>query len=468
MTDAPWPAGAIDPRRAHPSRVYDYLLGGSHNTAADRALAARLIAAVPDIAAMVQANRAFLRRAVWYCLDTGIQQFIDLGCGVPAAGAVHEIAQRRVPDARILYVDVDPLAVALTRSLIRGNDRVAAIQGDLRHPNEILDNPFRHALLDLRQPVALLMLCVLPFVADEDDPWAVVAGFRDRVAAGSYLVISHFTGCCPHAIRPRSTTSAGSRASAAPGDADPTSSDSSPGSTSSTPAWCGYPSGAPTGPPASTRTGPASSRRPAASPSPTPPAVQPTPAANPPGCGRKPSPPPATPRPPTGQPTTPRPPPDRAVSTTDHTDQKRAAGTPTDTRCGSGRRSRSRTGPGGAAPTRRRPGRRGGGVRRGGLGRRPAAAVLPPGRPARPRTGGTRRLGRPGVHALYRRAFLHHRRPRTGRHRVPFPAAPHRRIPAAPRRRAGPPRPPPAPGHPAGGPGPPPPPRAASPPRTSP
>jgi S-adenosyl methyltransferase len=179
--------------RPNAARVYDYFLGGAHNTAADRELAAQILRALPDAQLAVQANRAFLRRAVLYCVQAGIRQFLDLGSGIPTVGNVHEVAQRAQAQCRVVYVDIEPVAVAQSQAILAGNDQAAVLQADVADPDRILGDPELHRLLDLRQPVAVLMVAVLPFVSDASDPYRIVARFRDAIRSGSYLVISHGT-----------------------------------------------------------------------------------------------------------------------------------------------------------------------------------------------------------------------------------------------------------------------------------
>jgi len=175
------------------ARVYDYLLGGSHNSAADRHVAWQILEAMPDARDAARVNRAFLRRAVRFLVDAGIRQFLDLGAGIPTAGNVHEIAQGLAPDARVVYVDVDPVAVAHGRVLLAGNDRAAVVQADMREPDRVLASRQVGRLLDLDAPVGLLMVAILHVIPDPDDPAGLVARYRDTVAAGSYLTISHAT-----------------------------------------------------------------------------------------------------------------------------------------------------------------------------------------------------------------------------------------------------------------------------------
>ncbi len=174
------------------ARIYDYMLGGGHNFEADRQAAQRLLAAVPA-RDMARHNRGFLRRAVLFLIDAGIRQFLDLGSGIPTVGNVHEIAQEADPACRVLYVDIEPIAVAHSELLLAGNDNASVIRADLRKPDTILNTPETHRLLDLQQPLGLLIVGVMHFVPDSDDPWAIVAGYRERLAPGSRLAMSHFT-----------------------------------------------------------------------------------------------------------------------------------------------------------------------------------------------------------------------------------------------------------------------------------
>jgi hypothetical protein len=186
-----WAPEGVSLDQPSPARIYDYLLGGSHNSAADREVARRVLEAMPDAVAATRANRAFLYRAVRFVVDAGVRQFLDLGSGIPTAGNVHEVAQRATPDARVVYVDVDPVAVAHSRALLADNERAAVIQADLRDPDKILEQA--RGLLDLDQPIGLLMVAILHVIPDTDDPAGLVARFRDAIAAGSYLVIGHGT-----------------------------------------------------------------------------------------------------------------------------------------------------------------------------------------------------------------------------------------------------------------------------------
>jgi SAM-dependent methyltransferase len=194
--EATMSSGALsDVDRPSVARVYDYLLGGWHNFGADREWAERAIAVLPDIPRIARANRHFLCRAVRFCLDTGVRQFLDVGCGLPRVGSVHEIAQRADPTARVAYVDVDPVVVALANSILAGNERACVIQEDVRRPEAVLGAVEATRVLDLERPIAVLLVAVLHFVGDADDPVGVVERLLAPLASGSHLVISHATDC---------------------------------------------------------------------------------------------------------------------------------------------------------------------------------------------------------------------------------------------------------------------------------
>jgi SAM-dependent methyltransferase len=187
------PPEGVDVERPSAARLYDYALGGSQNLAVDRELFRQLTAAMPDLARQAQASRAFLRRAVQFCAAAGIRQFLDIGSGIPTRGNVHEIAQRVAPDARVVYVDVDPVAVAHSRALLAGDELVAVVQEDLCRPDRILAHPEVRRLLDFEQPIAVLLVAMLHLIPDKEDPARLVAQLRDAIAPGSYLVLSHGT-----------------------------------------------------------------------------------------------------------------------------------------------------------------------------------------------------------------------------------------------------------------------------------
>jgi len=184
----------FDPAVPNVARIYDYLLGGRDNLPADRDAAEELIAALPDAAIAANHNREFLRRAVrTLARDSDIRQFIDIGTGLPTRGNVHEIAQRWASDARVLYVDYDAVVVEHAQALLADNPTTVAINRDLRRPDDILNHPALRALIDLNEPVALLMVAVLHFIEDAEDPYSAVDRLKEAMAPGSYLVLSHVT-----------------------------------------------------------------------------------------------------------------------------------------------------------------------------------------------------------------------------------------------------------------------------------
>jgi len=176
------------------ARVYDYLLGGSHNFAADREFAEKFLTAWPDARETMRVNRAFLGRAVRYLAgQAGIRQFLDVGSGIPTMGNVHAIAEQAAAGACVLYVDSDDVAVLHSRAILARNDRATAIHADLRRPRDILEHPELRDLLDLSKPAALLLVAVLHFIPGADSPADRVAELRDALAPGSYVVITHGT-----------------------------------------------------------------------------------------------------------------------------------------------------------------------------------------------------------------------------------------------------------------------------------
>ncbi|MET8025467.1 SAM-dependent methyltransferase [Streptomyces avermitilis] len=186
-----WAPRSIDISVPSVSRIYDYYLGGSHNFEVDREAARKAMEFMPGLPKIMQANRAFMRRAVRYAVDEGITQFLDIGSGIPTFGNVHEVAQAADPGARVVYVDHDPVAVAHSQAVLAGTEGADAVAGDLLKPREILASPEVEALIDLNRPVALLLVAILHFVEDADDPYQAVAELRDALAPGSLLVVTH-------------------------------------------------------------------------------------------------------------------------------------------------------------------------------------------------------------------------------------------------------------------------------------
>jgi SAM-dependent methyltransferase len=194
MADEPsWVPPGVDTKRANVARIYDYLLGGQHNFLADQDVGRALAAVEPNVRAFARANREFLGQAVRFLCAAGIRQFLDIGSGIPTQGNVHEVAQRADPASRVAYADLDPVAVAHSKAILAGNDNATIIQADLREPEQILAHPAIEALIDFSQPAGLLLVSVLPFISDAEDPWRIVAALRDALAPGSYLVLCHGT-----------------------------------------------------------------------------------------------------------------------------------------------------------------------------------------------------------------------------------------------------------------------------------
>ncbi|MCS7477929.1 SAM-dependent methyltransferase [Umezawaea endophytica] len=186
-----WAPESIDPTRPSVARVYDYWLGGAHNFEADRVAADAALAVMPMLRQVSAANRGFLRKAVRYLLGVGVRQFLDLGSGIPTVGNVHEIVRQVDPTARVVYVDIDPVAVAHSRAILDGDQRVRVLLADVREPAEVLAAPEVRDHLDFTEPIGLLSVALLHFVADSDQPGAILAHYRDHLPSGSYLAVSH-------------------------------------------------------------------------------------------------------------------------------------------------------------------------------------------------------------------------------------------------------------------------------------
>jgi hypothetical protein len=190
------PPADIDVTTPNPARIYDYLLGGKDHYPVDRAAADAILKAAPQAREGARENHAFLQRAVRYLArEAVIGQFLDIGTGLPTQGNVHEIAQAIAPDARVVYVDNDPMAHTHALALLTNNrSTTAGVLADLRQPQAILDHPEVRQLLDFTKPVAVLLVAVLHFIRDDEDPVGIVARLRDAMPPGSFLVVSHATG----------------------------------------------------------------------------------------------------------------------------------------------------------------------------------------------------------------------------------------------------------------------------------
>jgi S-adenosyl methyltransferase len=188
------PHALIDTSKAHPARVYDYWLGGKDNFAADRRAGELALQAYPQLAQAVRANRKFLARAVRYLTrEAGLRQFLDLGTGIPAADNTHQVAQREAAESRVVYVDNDPVVLLHAEALLRSSSPGVCdyIEADLRDPAGILAEAAR--TLDFTQPVALMLLAIMQFIPDEEDPVGLVSVLLDALPSGSFLVLSHPT-----------------------------------------------------------------------------------------------------------------------------------------------------------------------------------------------------------------------------------------------------------------------------------
>lgn len=188
-----WVPAGVDTNRANPARVYDYLLGGTHNFLADQDAGRAVTAADPNIRELARAGRAVLRRTVRFMAAAGVRQYLDIGSGIPTQGNVHEIAQQAAPGSRVVYVDVDPVAVAHSRAILAGNQNATVFRADLREPEGVLAQAATTALIDFSEPAGLLLSAVLHFIADDEDPWRITRTLRDAVAPGSYLMVGHGT-----------------------------------------------------------------------------------------------------------------------------------------------------------------------------------------------------------------------------------------------------------------------------------
>jgi S-adenosyl methyltransferase len=206
MTDQGFSAEEIDTSRPHPARMYDYYLGGRDNYEVDREAAQRVVDALPEMIPAARANRDFLRRAVTFLAESGIRQFIDIGTGIPTSPNTYEIAHAVSPDVHVAYVDNDPIVATHAGARLTGTGNTGFFLGDLREPRTILEHPTIGELIDFDQPVALMLVAVLHFIRDDEDPAAIVAALRDALPDGSHLVLSHatsevFPGSLPEVFR---------------------------------------------------------------------------------------------------------------------------------------------------------------------------------------------------------------------------------------------------------------------------
>jgi S-adenosyl methyltransferase len=204
VTDSETASRGTDARVPNMARMYDYALGGKDNYAVDREAVERLRAFAPENRDIPKANRRFLGRAVRFVAEQGIRQFVDLGAGLPSQGNVHEVAQQVRPDARVVYVDYDPVVLVHARALLAAEDSsTTVVNADIREPDTIFKDPEVGRLIDFSEPVGVLFVSILHGIDDADDPAGIVRAFADRMAPGSYLILSHLTseGHAPELIR---------------------------------------------------------------------------------------------------------------------------------------------------------------------------------------------------------------------------------------------------------------------------
>jgi hypothetical protein len=189
-----WVPTSVDLEKPSAARAYDYLLGGNHNFQVDRDFVEKLMRHQPDTKRFVIMNRAFMRRAVLYMVEQGIRQFLDLGSGIPTVGNVHEIAQQVDPATRVVYVDNEHVAVAHSQLILEHNDNASIVQADITRPGLVLNDPETRRLLDFDKPIGLLGITIGHYILDEHDPVKVFATYRDALAPGSLLALTHLTG----------------------------------------------------------------------------------------------------------------------------------------------------------------------------------------------------------------------------------------------------------------------------------
>ncbi len=193
MIQSDWVPDEVPLDRPNVARMWDYFLGGAHNFAIDREAAEQAIKLYPDLPLVAQVTRAFLRRAVRFLLDEGVDQFLDIGAGIPTAGNVHEIAQRVNPAARIAYVDIDPVVIAHSRAILRGTANAVAVQADARRPDEIVGHPDVRRVLDWTRPIGILAIAVFHFIPDDALALSIIRVLREAVPSGGYLALTHAT-----------------------------------------------------------------------------------------------------------------------------------------------------------------------------------------------------------------------------------------------------------------------------------
>jgi S-adenosyl methyltransferase len=186
-------SGGVDVSRPAPARIYDYMLRGSNHFDVDVDAARQILSAVPEIQDCAWSNRGFHQRAAKWIAERGVRQFLDIGSGLPTVGNTHEVVQKVVPSARVIYVDNDPMVAEHANRLLADDSTTTFICADLREPDTILGNPAVRELIDFSQPTGLLLTAVMMFVSDGADPWRLIARYVSALAPGSYVALSHLT-----------------------------------------------------------------------------------------------------------------------------------------------------------------------------------------------------------------------------------------------------------------------------------
>jgi hypothetical protein len=186
------PSASIDTSKPSVARMYDYYLGGKDNYQVDRDAVAQVAQAMPEVRQLMQENRAFLRRAVRYMASQGIRQFLDIGSGLPTQQNTHQVAQEITPDARVVYVDNDPVVLAFGRALLATDDNTTVAAADMRNPADVLEHPETRKLIDFDEPVGVLMIGMISFLTIEDRS-IVMGALRDALVSGSYFTATHAT-----------------------------------------------------------------------------------------------------------------------------------------------------------------------------------------------------------------------------------------------------------------------------------
>jgi hypothetical protein len=193
MIDVPHAPAGVDTTKPAPARIYDYMLQGDHHFESDIQAAQRLLNAVPEIRDCAWSNRGFHQRAAKWIAERGVRQFIDIGSGLPTVGNTHDVVQKVHPDARVVYIDHDPMVAAQGGQLLADDKSTRLICADLREPAAIISHPELNELIDFSQPTGLLLTAVMMFVSDRSDPWGLVGQYVNALAPGSYLALSHLT-----------------------------------------------------------------------------------------------------------------------------------------------------------------------------------------------------------------------------------------------------------------------------------